>query len=79
MIIIDYKYVYDLNGNRITKAGSKHSSFYSYDKVNRLKECNYDGRKESYSYDNVGNRTSRTTNDVVEKYLYNVKNMYIVL
>ena len=45
--------------------------------MNRLKECNYDGRKESYSYDNVGNRITRTTNDVVEKYLYNVKNQLV--
>jgi RHS repeat-associated protein len=42
--------------------------------MNRLKEANYDGRKESFTYDKVGNRLTKTTNDITEKYVYNVKN-----
>ncbi|WP_315069724.1 RHS repeat-associated core domain-containing protein [uncultured Clostridium sp.] len=42
--------------------------------MNRLKEASYDGRSESFTYDKVGNRLTKTTNDITEKYVYNVKN-----
>ncbi|MBB6624498.1 hypothetical protein [Clostridium gasigenes] len=42
--------------------------------MNRLKDSSYDGRKESFTYDKVGNRLTKTTNDITDKYVYNVKN-----
>ena len=73
-MLIDYKYAYDLNGNRIEKIGNKHKTYYGYDSMNRVVEGNYDGRKEEYTYDKVGNRLTKTTNEVTEKYCYNIKN-----
>lgn len=73
-VLVDYNYLYDLNGNRLQKVSSKHKNFYAYDSMNRLKEASYDGRKESFTYDKVGNRLTKTTNDITEKYIYNVKN-----
>ncbi|AGX44480.1 RHS repeat-associated protein [Clostridium saccharobutylicum] len=73
-VLVDYNYVYDLNGNRLQKVSSKHKNFYTYDCMNRLKEASYDGRCEYFTYDKVGNRLTKTTNDITEKYVYNVKN-----
>jgi YD repeat-containing protein len=42
--------------------------------MNRLVDSSYDGRKESFTYDKIGNRLTKTTNDITEKYVYNVKN-----
>ena len=42
--------------------------------MNRLVDSSYDDRKESFTYDKVGNRLTKTTNDITEKYVYNVKN-----
>ena len=42
--------------------------------MNRLVDSSYDGRQESFTYDNAGNRLSKTTNSITEKYVYNVKN-----
>ena len=42
--------------------------------MNRVVEGNYDGRKEVYTYDKVGNRLTKTTNEFTEKYCYNIKN-----
>lgn len=42
--------------------------------MNRLVNSSYDGRKESFTYDKVGNRLTKSTNDITEKYVYNVKN-----
>ncbi|MCB2343328.1 HNH/endonuclease VII fold putative polymorphic toxin, partial [Clostridium estertheticum] len=73
-VLVDYNYVYDLNGNRIEKVSSKHKNNHTYDSMNRLKDSSYDGRQESFTYDKVGNRLSKTTNDITDKYAYNVKN-----
>ncbi|NFA44216.1 hypothetical protein EXM65_17010 [Clostridium botulinum] len=73
-VLVDYKYAYDLNGNRLQKVSSKHKNFYSYDSMNRLVDSSYDERCESFTYDKVGNRLTKTTNDITEKYVYNVKN-----
>ncbi|OOM17516.1 tRNA nuclease WapA precursor [Clostridium saccharobutylicum] len=81
-VLIDYNYLYDLNGNRLQKVSSKHKNFYSYDSMNRLVDSRYDGRCESFTYDKVGNRLTKTISDmangmivnVVEKYTYNVRN-----
>ncbi len=73
-VLVDYKYAYDLNGNRLQKVSSKHKNFYSYDSMNRLVDSRYDERCESFTYDKVGNRLTKTTNDITEKYVYNVKN-----
>ncbi len=42
--------------------------------MNRLIDSSYDNRCESLTYDKVGNRLSKATNDITEKYVYNVKN-----
>ncbi|MCB2309227.1 hypothetical protein LGL08_21915 [Clostridium estertheticum] len=42
--------------------------------MNRLKDSSYDGRQESFTYDKVGNRLSKTTNGITDRYVYNVKN-----
>ncbi len=42
--------------------------------MNRLVNSSYDGRKESFTYDKVGNRLTKTTNGITETYVYNVKN-----
>ena len=42
--------------------------------MNRLINSSYDDRKESFTYDKVGNRLTKITNDITEKYVYNVKN-----
>ena len=42
--------------------------------MNRLVDSSYDGRKESFTYDKVGNRLTKTTNNITEQYVYNVKN-----
>nr|WP_241395742.1 RHS repeat-associated core domain-containing protein [Clostridium beijerinckii] len=42
--------------------------------MNRLKEASYDDRREVFTYDKVGNRLTKTTTDITEKYIYNVKN-----
>ncbi|ACD22143.1 YD repeat containing protein [Clostridium botulinum B str. Eklund 17B (NRP)] len=42
--------------------------------MNRLVDSRYDERYESFAYDKVGNRLSKTTNYITEKYVYNVKN-----
>ena len=42
--------------------------------MNRLVDSSYDVRQESFTYDKDGNRLSKTTNDITEKYVYNVKN-----
>ncbi|EKQ53039.1 MAG: hypothetical protein A370_03891 [Clostridium sp. Maddingley MBC34-26] len=63
-VLVDYNYVYDLNGNRLQKVSSKHKNFYTYDSMNRLREASYDARCESFTYDKVGNRLTKTTNDI---------------
>ncbi|WP_252238404.1 hypothetical protein [Clostridium sp. VAP51] len=42
--------------------------------MNRLVNTSYDGRQENFTYDKIRNRLSKTTNDITEKYVYNVKN-----
>ncbi|WP_243143320.1 RHS repeat domain-containing protein [Clostridium estertheticum] len=42
--------------------------------MNRLKDSSYDGRQESFTYDKVGNRLTKTTNGITDRYVYNVKN-----
>ncbi|MHC1686050.1 MAG: hypothetical protein AB6733_24495 [Clostridiaceae bacterium] len=37
-------------------------------------EYSYDGREESFTYDKVGNRLTKTINNITEKCVYNVKN-----
>ena len=76
-VLVDYNYVYDLNGNRLEKVSNKHKNYYSYDSMNRLVDSSYDGRRESFTYDKVGNRLTKTTNDITEQYVYNVKNQLL--
>ncbi|MBP2021909.1 RHS repeat-associated protein [Clostridium punense] len=82
-VLIDYNYVYDLNGNRLQKVGSKHQSHYTYDSLNRLSSARYKtpskSLEESFTYDKAGNRLSKTSNNIVEKYKYSAKNQLLEL
>ena len=73
-LLLDYKYAYDLNGNRTEKIGNKHKNYYSYDNMNRLKEARYDNISEKFTYDKAQNRLTKTTDNIIERYTYNVKN-----
>ena len=42
--------------------------------MNRLKDTSYDNRSENFTYDKAGNRLTKTTEGIVEKYKYNAKN-----
>nr|WP_278046065.1 RHS repeat-associated core domain-containing protein [Clostridium saccharobutylicum] len=42
--------------------------------MNRIVDSSYDDRHESFTYDKVGSRLTKTTNDITEKYIYNAKN-----
>ncbi|WP_333651505.1 RHS repeat-associated core domain-containing protein [Lacrimispora sp.] len=86
-ILCDLQYEYDLNGNRISKAGSQlmqgEGSLrdvvvrYRYDSMDRLLEEEYDGKAEHYQYDQSGNRLSYQTFDYEESYRYNNRNQLI--
>jgi RHS repeat-associated protein len=70
--ISSYDYMYDGNGNRLTQVesngGTTETTTYAYDDLNRLEAVTYPadatflaGRKVTYGYDDVGNRTSEVT------------------
>ena len=81
-LIEEYKYEYDSNGNRekiekITSNEQSNSS-YVYDKLNRVKKVKYSNDFfELYSYDELGNRISKTTPNGTVKYEYDEENYLI--
>ncbi len=80
-------YTYDNSGQRLTNtitvgSGGSRTEQYGYDDVNRLVAVNYgDGQTQSYTFDAMGNRLSKT--DVgggingTENYTYNNANMLL--
>jgi len=66
-------YTYDANGNltsiNVTNDLSKDKTF-TYDALNRLIAANGSYGAINYSYDNVGNRITKVTNDDTETYTY---------
>jgi len=81
-LIEEYGYEYDSNGNRekiekITSSEQSNSS-YVYDKLNRVKKVKYSNDFfELYTYDELGNRISKTTPNGTVKYEYNEENRLI--
>ena len=86
-VLVQNDYSYDNAGQRLTNQitssdGTNRTEQYGYDEVNRLKTVNYgDGQTQSYSFDAMGNRASKT--DVgggingTENYGYNNANMLL--
>ena len=84
--LADWRYEYDLNGNRTLKAGSFADAEdrlrgtvirYRYDKRDRLTWESHDGDAAGYSYDLCGNRIKKVDKNGQEVYTYNVKNQLI--
>ncbi len=85
--LFDYRYEYDLNGNRTAKEGvcvmvegscaQKTAVYYRYDSMNRLTEERYDGDDVRYIYDRCGNRLEKTSVAGKETYCYNRRNQLI--
>ncbi|WP_077611728.1 RHS repeat-associated core domain-containing protein [Clostridium sp. Marseille-P2415] len=85
--LFDFRYEYDLNGNRMAKAGVRTLSEetgtretvigYRYDKMNRLTEEMYDGEAIQYIYDLCGNRMEKNSVAGKETYCYNRRNQLI--
>ncbi|MEY8356558.1 RHS repeat-associated core domain-containing protein [Lachnospiraceae bacterium 54-53] len=83
-LLFDFRYEYDLNGNRTAKAGVKllpeaggvkeTAVSYRYDAVNRLTEETYDRESSRYVYDLCGNRLEKTSVAGKETYCYNRRN-----
>jgi RHS repeat-associated protein len=86
-VLVQNDYTYDNTGQRLTNKitnpdGSSRTETYGYDETNRLTSVNYgDGQTQSYSFDALGNRASKT--DVgggingTENYSYNNANMLL--
>ena len=87
IVFSDFRYEYDLNGNRILKSGScllpvedkikEQVVRYQYDCMDRLIEEKYDGKPVKYIYDRCGNRLVKVDSDGKEEYHYNRKNQLI--
>ena len=87
IVFSDFRYEYDLNGNRILKSGScllpvedkikEQVVRYRYDCMDRLMEEKYDGKPVKYIYDRCGNRLVKVDSDGKEEYNYNRKNQLI--
>ena len=85
--LFDYRYEYDLNGNRTAKEGvcvmmeescaQKTAVCYRYDSMNRLTDEIYDGDAAHYVYDHCGNRLERTSVAGKDTYCYNRRNQLI--
>jgi RHS repeat-associated protein len=86
-VLVQNAYTYDLSGQRLSNAisdvnGLVRTELYGYDELNRLKTVDYgDGQTQSYAFDAMGNRTSKT--DVgggingTEGYTFNAANMLL--
>ncbi|MBI5528900.1 MAG: RHS repeat protein [Deltaproteobacteria bacterium] len=76
LILQGWHYVYDLRGNRTSKADyAGNVEAYLYDALGRLIETTYpDGRVVAWSYDAVGNRLTQTGNGSLTAYSYNAAN-----
>lgn len=87
IVISDYQYEYDLNGNRLLKAGSsivpgeeslkKQVIRYEYDSMNRLLMEEYDQKPVRYQYDRCGNRLEKNGLEGKKQYCYNKKNQLL--
>jgi len=74
-ILASYGYSWDSAGNLSGMSDPLGASTFSYDARYRLMSASYsDGSAESFTYDVLGNRLTRTTGAGTESYAYNIRN-----
>ncbi|MGB0384669.1 MAG: RHS repeat domain-containing protein [Ardenticatenaceae bacterium] len=72
-----FEYAYDANGNRTSQTTLEGTTSYSYDAAGQLVGVTYpDGRQESYSYDEMGNRITVADGGNTTNYTTNNMNQY---
>jgi len=64
--LVDNRYSYNGNGDRLEKYQKYGTTKYSYDKMRRLAKVEYPNATEELFYDKVGNRTKRLYNGTEE-------------
>ena len=74
VVLAAFSYSYDAANRRTSLTDmAGHSTTYAYDANSRLTAVAYgNGRTQSFTYDNVGNRLSQTVNGVTTTYSYDV-------
>ena len=73
-VLVENRYRYDGNGNRLEKQQLTGRTLYQYDPLNQLIEVSYQGRTETLFYDHAGKRTERISGGVEEYYSYDKLN-----
>jgi len=79
VVLNNYSYSYDSNGNQISKTDEKGTTTYTYDVLNRVASIKEPGGKTTYySYDPAGNRWKERiiegASDITKYYIYNEQN-----
>ena len=69
-VIVNNRYTYDGNGNRLEKLQKHGVTTYGYDSMKRLVKAEYPDATEELFYDKAGNRTKRLYNGAEEQYRY---------
>ena len=72
--IVDNRYTYDGNGDRLEKYQKHGTTRYGYDSMRRLVRVEYPNATEELFYDKAGNRTRRLYNGAEELYQYDKRN-----
>ena len=72
--IVDNRYTYDGNGDRLEKYQKHGTTRYGYDSMRRLAKVEYPNATEELFYDKAGNRTRRLYNGAEELYQYDKRN-----
>ena len=72
--IVDNRYIYNGNGDRLEKYQKCGTTKYSYDNMRRLAKVEYPNATEELFYDKAGNRTKRLYNGTEELYQYDKRN-----
>ena len=71
-----FEYAYDVDGKCISQTTAEGKESYTYDADGQLTSVTYpDGTSESFTYDAVGNRISRTGGSPVQNETYTVNNL----
>ena len=70
IITTQTKYIYDRNGNLITKEEQGQTTSLAYDSQNRLKTFTNPASSATYAYDGQGRRISKTVNGSTTSYIY---------
>ncbi len=72
--LIDNRYTYNGNGDRLEKYQKCGTTKYSYDNMRRLAKIEYPNTTEELFYNKAGNRTKRLYNGIEELYQYDKRN-----